>query len=150
MTRQFDRALAFLGAVAGLFDRLPTSSPVGFDELWAIWPRKVDKGHAKLAYTRARGKVGHGELMKAAAAYTASREGEDKKYTVHLATWLNGERWADELPSPKAPSDDVIRQQAKLKAMAPAPDPEISHEERTEVERQMAGLIAKLRGKVNP
>ena len=151
MKSQIDRALAFLGAVAGLFDSLPNQSPVGFDELWKIWPRKLDKGHARLAYMRARGKVGHGELIKAALAYVASREGEDKKYTPYLATWLNGERWSDELPPPKVPSDEVLRQQARLAARAAdaqAPAVEVTAAERAEVAQLMGGLVKTLRGKV--
>ena len=75
-----------------------------FDEFWsAIQPpvRKVCKKDARRAYLRAR-KIADKDTIhegwRRYIAYVAHREPEN---TCHPATWLNGERWEDELPTPR-------------------------------------------------
>ena len=67
-----------------------------FDDVWDLWTRKCDKGHARAAYLRAVKKIGHVELVEAVKKYMLTRRGRDDRFTPHLATWLNGERWLDE------------------------------------------------------
>ena len=67
-----------------------------FDDVWDLWTRKCDKGHARAAYLRAVKKIGHAELVEAVKKYMLTRRGRDDRFTPHLATWLNGERWLDE------------------------------------------------------
>lgn len=129
-----------------LFGRLAGQDQVGFAELWQIWPRKVDKGHARMAYRRAIKKIDRAAILAGAKAYAATRAGQDQKYTVHLATWLNGERWADEQPAPPVPSDDVIRQVERRKVMT-EPDPGVTAAERGEVARLMGDLVRDLKQK---
>ena len=119
----------------------------GFDETWKIWPRKVDKGHARIAYRRALKKTTAAAILTGAKAYAATRIGQDQKFTVHLATWLNGERWDDELPPAPAPSDDVIRQSERQKAMT-APDPVVTVAERGEVGRLLGELVGVMKRRV--
>lgn len=93
-------------AVGGLFgaDPAPTPTPTvadlgaGFVRFWEAYPRKTGKGAARTAFARAVEKVSVDEICEAAAAFARFREGEDPKFTPHPATWLNQERWADELP----------------------------------------------------
>ncbi len=66
-----------------------------FDEWYSFFPRKVAKGAARRAFTKARKKTEQGELITSARAYAASVVGKDREFIAHPATWLNGERWLD-------------------------------------------------------
>jgi hypothetical protein len=76
-----------------------------FEEFWSEIQapvRKVCKKDAKRAYVKARkiaGKEPIHDGWRRYIAYVAHREPEN---TCHPATWLNGERWEDELPAPRA------------------------------------------------
>ena len=69
-------------------------APDLFDEFWAAYPRKTDKGNARKAWTKALKKTRPEVLIAAAAALAATRP--DPKFTAHPTTWLNGERWEDQ------------------------------------------------------
>lgn len=64
---------------------------------FALYPRKVGKRAALLAYHRAikRGFT-HEKLIEGAKAYAVSRSGQEPVYTLHPATWLNGDHVDDE------------------------------------------------------
>jgi DNA-binding transcriptional ArsR family regulator len=68
-----------------------------FDQLWEMYPRKVGKGQARKAYVAASKKIDFFDLLPKLEAYVSTLDGKDKQYMPHLATWLNGERWADEV-----------------------------------------------------
>jgi len=67
-----------------------------FDEFWTICPRKVGKGQARKAYTSALKKTTHAEIMAGMRQYAEFAKDKDIEFIAHPATWLNGERWADE------------------------------------------------------
>jgi hypothetical protein len=67
-----------------------------FDEWWAIVPKKVDKGHAERAYRKALTKTTHATLMQATRDLIGWNALGPRQYIPNPATWLNGERWADE------------------------------------------------------
>jgi hypothetical protein len=73
-----------------------------FEHWWSVYPRKVDKGHARKAYEKALKKAKPSEigpgLVRAVAAWTEAETPTDK--IPYPATWLNGERWTDDLPDP--------------------------------------------------
>lgn len=69
-----------------------------FEEFWRVCPRKVGKSHARKAYIAARKKVSAAELLTAMKRHALEVRGRDPNYIPHPATWLNGERWADEPP----------------------------------------------------
>ena len=70
-----------------------------FDDFWTTYPKKVGKGQARKAYTTALKKVDAGTLMEKLELFTSHHEqaGTDKKFIPNASTWLNGERWDDEL-----------------------------------------------------
>ncbi len=68
-----------------------------FDQLWEMYPRKIGKAHARKAYVAASKKIDFFDLLPKLEAYVSTLDGKDKQYMPHLATWLNGERWADEV-----------------------------------------------------
>ena len=67
----------------------------GFDDFWAAYPRKVGKGQARKAWNVAVTKTSASAIVQACEGY---RWSGSEKYTPHPATWLTGERWADERP----------------------------------------------------
>lgn len=67
-----------------------------FDEFWACVPKKVGKGQAVKAWKTALKKADAFTIINAMRSYAQQREGQDAQFTAHPATWLNGERWADE------------------------------------------------------
>ena len=74
-----------------------------FDAFWDLYPRKVAKGHARLAFKKACDKVKPETIMDAVKKFAAAVEGKEKQYIPHPTTWLNGERWDDDI-------DDVAPQ----------------------------------------
>lgn len=76
-----------------------TSSPTvtDFDSFWSLWPRKEGKANALKAYEKSLKKIPEPELLDKARLYVTSPLRPDVKFVPHAATWLNGERWADDL-----------------------------------------------------
>lgn len=68
-----------------------------FDDFWSIYPRKVSKGHARLAFKKACAKVGAEIIIDAVKKFSIAVEGKEKQYIPHPTTWLNGERWDDNI-----------------------------------------------------
>ena len=73
-----------------------------FDQWWAIYWRRGDakkaaqKAFAKNVRTEARFR----QVMEATKAQSAYMLSKEKEYRPLGATWLNGERWADEVSAP--------------------------------------------------
>lgn len=88
---QSSKDLAIAGAPADLFD-----------DFWAAYPRKDGKLAARKAWPKAAKKLDQGRLVKAAAYWTTLWQGAgtSREHIPHASTWLNGERWNDEPPTP--------------------------------------------------
>jgi hypothetical protein len=68
--------------------------PDGFDEFWAVYPRKTAKPAAQKAYRAAiKRKAKHADIMAGAQRFAQSRP--DPKFTPHPSTWLNQDRFND-------------------------------------------------------
>lgn len=70
-----------------------------FDDFWKPWPRKVDKEPARKAFDKAIKKANAAVIVEACRAY-AQRcidVGQDPQFIPHPATWLNKERWTNDL-----------------------------------------------------
>jgi len=76
------------------------SPPADFETFWAAYPRKVGKGAARPAYVRALRKTDAGTILRAIKATRWDRR-EGLRYVPHPATWLNQERWLDEIDAPE-------------------------------------------------
>ena len=93
-----------------------------FDAFWDAYPRKVGKGDARTAWTKALRKTDAQTLIHAAQALRDDPNLPEERYIPHPTTWLNAERWEDgplpELTTRAAdPSGDVLkRAMAKAKA----------------------------------
>lgn len=66
---------------------------------WAAYPRREGKGAARRSWVKALEKAAASEIIAAAVAYAERRRGQDRQYTAHPTTWLNQERWTDQVPT---------------------------------------------------
>ena len=78
------------------------ASVVPFDDFWAVWPRKESKKNALAAWAKAVKKIDAQSIVDAATAYASSPFVPEVRFVPYAATWLNGERWNDPLPSAPA------------------------------------------------
>lgn len=65
-----------------------------FDAFWLAYPRRVDKGTAQRAWTRATRKAEACRIIAAARAY-AEDPARKPEFTKYPATWLNAEAWGN-------------------------------------------------------
>ncbi len=65
-------------------------------EIYAHYPKKVGKAAALKAIEKALRLVTRGFLMDRAKAYAKAREGQDRQFTPHPATWFNQGRYDDD------------------------------------------------------
>lgn len=81
----------------------PPISPKGeggrFAEFWDVYDKKVGTGDARKKYAAAIKKVDEDTLIKAAREYIEAQRaiGKHPRFTANPATWLNQERWEDEV-----------------------------------------------------
>ena len=72
-----------------------------FEELWKIIPNKKDKKRAFKAFAKARNSVSFSTIkeayVKQLKAYEVDWKKDGWQYCPHPTTWLNGERWNDEI-----------------------------------------------------
>lgn len=71
-----------------------------FIRFWQTWPRKIAKKSARLAWTNAIKLSDPETIIDAAKEFAdyCERVGTESRFIPHPSTWLNGERWEDELP----------------------------------------------------
>lgn len=69
-----------------------------FEIFWEAYPRKVAKVAARKAWRAVPAKIGMDDLMELTRRFADHVIGKDPEHIAHPATWLNGERWTDELP----------------------------------------------------
>ena len=62
-----------------------------------LYPRKVGKGHARLAFKKACEKEDPIKILLAVKEFAEVIEGKEKQFIPHPTTWLNGERWDDDI-----------------------------------------------------
>jgi hypothetical protein len=90
------------------------SSNTFFEEFWKAYPRKTNKGFAKKVFEKL--KVDDAMLTKMIQAIYVQNKNvwkdKDQQYIPHPSTWLNGERWEDEVVvKPMSASD---REKARI------------------------------------
>ncbi len=77
-----------------------------FEEFWAKYPRKVAKKDAKKMWDR----LSDAQQKKALETIPAhARRWSDLHFIPHAASWLNGERFDDELPEQYNTSPDWFK-----------------------------------------
>jgi len=90
------------------------SSNPFFEEFWKAYPRKTNKGFARKVFEKL--KVDDAMLTKMIQAIYVQNKNvwkdKDQQYIPHPSTWLNGERWDDEVVvKPMSASD---REKARI------------------------------------
>ncbi len=114
----------------------PVVDAVTFDDFWLLYPRRVAKLDARKAWAR----LSSVQCVECLTALVAWRRlwmarGE-LEFVPHAATWLRGERWEDELPTPVAStSTHQSHQTANLPSL----------NARTAMPDHVRDLLAKLR-----
>jgi hypothetical protein len=86
-----------------------TSSPpikravaaAGFAEFWSLFPRKVGKRAAELAWPRAVQRAGSPREIIDAARLTEWDDRDGGRYIPHPSTWLNRDGWLDGIDLPQ-------------------------------------------------
>lgn len=68
-----------------------------FDMAWSEYPRKVGKGQARKAWNAAIKKEDPVKIIEALEKHSMAWDGKSPEFIPHLSTWLNGERWLDDL-----------------------------------------------------
>jgi hypothetical protein len=84
-----------------------------FETWWAEYPRRVSKGTAFKSWKTAIGKTSFDVLLDSVKIFAVKVSGVEEKYIPHAATWLNGERWNDEITqetyNPDAWMNEVVK-----------------------------------------
>ena len=68
-----------------------------FETFWTIYPRKIGKGAAKAAFEKACKKESPETIIEVAGFYANKSDLPDLQFIPHPSTWLNQERWNDDL-----------------------------------------------------
>lgn len=92
-----------------------TDPTLEFDTFWAYYPRRSGKGAARKAFLAqtSRG-VSAAHIIQAASDYAdnCKRIGKEAQFIPHPATWLNQERYDDDVeqaPQVRSRMDDALR-----------------------------------------
>lgn len=88
----------------------PKGADDAFSRFWSAYPRKVGKGAAEKAWSKARIN-GHADDVIAAVEQQAASEQWRKdggQYIPNPATWLNQRRWEDEFHAGGSPADSSL------------------------------------------
>lgn len=70
-----------------------------FEKFWSSYPKKVGRGAAERAWKKAVQLATAEEITRIAKVYPW---GDDKQFIPHPATWLNQQRWQDDITTTKA------------------------------------------------
>jgi len=77
---------------------LPEVCASEFDQVWTIYPRKVGKEAARKAWGKLNGsRPDIQTLLTALANQLPVWKAGEPRFIPHLSTWLNGQRWKDEV-----------------------------------------------------
>ncbi|WP_166390274.1 hypothetical protein [Nocardioides ochotonae] len=68
-----------------------------FDDWWELYPLKKDKVRARKSYKTARKKTSADTIMQALQAQLPELQSRPVEKRPYATTWLNGERWDDEV-----------------------------------------------------
>lgn len=82
-------------------------------EFWPLYPRKVGKGAARTAAVRkAKTPEIRAAIIRGLQRQLPGMSEKEQEYIPHPATWLNQERWNDEIASPCTMKRSVSKQES--------------------------------------
>lgn len=80
-----------------------------FGEFWKLYPRKVAKTNAEKAFKKkCKDEQTYTAIMRGLQNYVTACKGKDPQYIAHPATWINGERWNDEVATKTKSSNPFL------------------------------------------
>ena len=83
-----------------------------FEQFWEVYPRRVAVKEARKAWGKLKPDLALLETIKAhIKARLAAGEWADKKYIMHPSTFLNQERWTDEIIQKATSTRDLTLEQ---------------------------------------
>jgi hypothetical protein len=84
-----------------------SEAPDPFDEFWQAYPRKTGKADARKAFAKCREPVANlvADIRQRLAEGHWSTASDRKRFIMHPATYLRGERWNDEIIPGDLPMD---------------------------------------------
>jgi len=89
--------------------------PDRFEDFWDVWPRKTNKKKAKDVWKRrkldARAEMIIGDVMERVEHHRPWQDG----YIPHATTYLNGDRWEDEIEYDTPEESDADRELRELR-----------------------------------
>lgn len=90
-----------------------------FERFWKSYPRRIAKGSAKTAFEKALKKIEFEDLIVAVENYASNPDLPDLQFIPHPTTWLNQERWNDEIESlgTMAVAKDIIARSKQLESL---------------------------------
>jgi len=87
-----------------------TSPSSSFPQFWIAYPRKVGKAAAQKAYAKAIKKAEPETILARLEAWKGSKGFPEPDFVPHASTWLNGERWLDQLEGEKIVMSETEKQ----------------------------------------
>jgi hypothetical protein len=98
-----------------------------FEKFWAVYPKKVGKGDARKSFAKV--KVSVDTLIAAVEAQKRSNQWtqENGRYIPNPSTWLNQERWEDEVTVSEPQKTDFSLSESEMAAIR---DMQAAHERR--------------------
>ena len=80
----------------------PKDNPF-FLAFWESYPRRIGKGAARTAFAKSVKLADPNDIIQASIKYAdhCQESGTEKQFIPHPSTWLNAERWEDDIESEK-------------------------------------------------
>lgn len=75
----------------------PSEIDARFADFWFLYPKKVSKGHARKMYESALKKTDPDTILRALRRQLPELKSKERQFIPNPGTWLNGERWEDEV-----------------------------------------------------
>lgn len=84
-----------------------------FECFWSAYPRRVAKKDARKAWDKLKAEQ-KDAAMKALPLHIESWSDREPQFIPYPASWLNGERWEDEIPAKGAAALAIVMRQLEL------------------------------------
>ena len=81
---------------------------LAFEAFWVKYPRKVGKQAAKKRFLKIKPEK-YEKINDALDAYIKTKQWQDKQFIPHASTWLNQERYEDDVDDILAGEEDKRR-----------------------------------------
>lgn len=93
----------------------PSYHPDWFERFWKLYPRKTNRVQAVKAWDKLKPDLALCKVMDSAIrAQMRTEQWQDPQHIPHPSTWLNGERWNDEICGGGHPDGEPPRRVGRL------------------------------------